>query len=431
MVGVVTILIHGKTSLTDELVAIASRLGEDLVRDAIWHGGRCNWIGPAPLGEQKGNILWTHRPLGPDLYDGVSGIAMFLGELARVTGDVSARNTALGAIRQALGSIESAHGSLPRNGLYSGVIGVALAAAKLAHSLSCAKLQAEARRLAGMALTSAATSTEFDIISGSAGIVVGLLALRRMLDQDEKLLAGAARVGDHLLDQAVCRDDGAIAWDSPERTERGPLTGFSHGAAGGGHALLELWAVIDEDRFRSAADRSFRYEDSLLDKVHNNWPDLRARNSKDSKCTSFQTYWCHGAPGVALARLRAYQLTGESAYIAAAKIGLGTTALIVQACLETGTGNYSLCHGLLGNCEVLALGDELLRTRHRELIEGVLIAGADRIVKGYRLDAGTPYPTTPGLLTGVAGIGYFYLRASTPGIGSVLNPISLTGVNQD
>ena len=346
---------------------------------------------------------------------------MFLAELARVTGDKVFREAALGAIRQALESMGDAESPGLAGGLYAGKIGVALAAAGVAGALEYPGLRVEADRLTKAVIASANDSAEFDIISGSAGTVVGLLAMRTMLDCDEILLEGAIRAGDRLLNQAVRRRGGTIAWYSPERTERGPLTGFSHGAAGGGYALMELWAATGESRFRLAAEQSFRYEDSLLNQTHGNWPDLRNQFGRKSREASFQTYWCHGAPGIALARLRAYQLTGEDQWKRSAEIGLRTTEWIVRACLDTGTGNYSLCHGLLGNCEVLSLGDELIGTSRRELLAKVIVMGAERIAKGYRLECGTPYATTPGLLTGAAGIGYAFLQFGNRNIRSVLN----------
>lgn len=407
--------------LRNESVVTASRLGRQLAQSAIWLGARCNWIGPTAVGGQRDSVLWAHRPLGPNLYDGTSGIAMFLAELARVTGDEVVRKTALGAMRQALESINEANSTPLTDGLYVGRIGIALAAASVAEALGCSKLRAEAGRLARAATMGVNDSWEFDIISGSAGTIIGLLALRGMLDSDEMLLAGAIQAGDRLLAQAACRDDGTIAWYSPGRTEPSPLTGFSHGAAGGGYALFELWAATSETRFRAAAEQSFKYEDSLLDQKSGNWPDLRKQDYQRSRVRSFQTYWCHGAPGIALARLRAYQLTGDTQWRRDAETGLRTTEWIVRACLETGTGNYSLCHGLLGNCEVLAFGDEILGTSKCGLCAGVAAMGAERCAKGYWLDGGTPYATAPSLLTGAAGIGYAYLRAAIRGIRSVLN----------
>lgn len=407
--------------MQDEAIITAHRLGDGLTQSSIWLGDKCSWIGPTPVESGRGYVSWAHRPLGPDLYGGTSGIAMFLAELARVTGDKEVRKTALGAMRHALESVEKLNGSPLADGLYNGRTGIALAAASVADALDSDELRIEAGRLVRAVTRVANESAGFDIIRGTAGIIVGLLALRRILGTDDTVLPGALLAADRLLGQAVVPKDGTIAWYSPEQTERAPLTGFSHGAAGGGYALLELWAVTGESRFLQAAEQSFMYEDSLLERAHGNWPDLRNQGGRRSGLPSFETYWCHGAPGIALTRLRAFQLTGNLRWKSDAEIGMRTTEWIVRACLETGTGNYSLCHGLLGNCEVLALGDDLLGTCRYELLEGAIGMGAERSAKGYWLQGGTPYAVTPGLLTGAAGIGYAFLRFASSGIRSVLD----------
>ena len=65
-----------------------------------------------------------------------------------------------------------------------------------------------------------------------------------------------------------------IAWDWPFPS-RGPLTGYSHGAAGIALALLELAARTGAEGFRSAARGAIDYERSLFSSEAGNWPDLR------------------------------------------------------------------------------------------------------------------------------------------------------------
>ena len=55
----------------------AERIGGRLCRDAQWHQGRCN--GTADFLDSDSV---AHGALGPDLYDGASGIALFLWRLA-------------------------------------------------------------------------------------------------------------------------------------------------------------------------------------------------------------------------------------------------------------------------------------------------------------------------------------------------------------
>lgn len=86
------------------LLSTAAGLGRRIVEEAVWHRGRCGWVGADvddedPYGGYFGAI---YRALGPDFYGGTSGIALFLAELWAATGEADVRRTALGAIRQAL-----------------------------------------------------------------------------------------------------------------------------------------------------------------------------------------------------------------------------------------------------------------------------------------------------------------------------------------
>ena len=71
-----------------------------------------------------------YHALGPDLYDGTSGIALYLAELWSAVGDEALRRTAMGAITQALARREDT-GCMDDLGLYTGWPGVALAAVRV------------------------------------------------------------------------------------------------------------------------------------------------------------------------------------------------------------------------------------------------------------------------------------------------------------
>ena len=161
-----------------------------------------------------------------------------------------------------------------------------------------------------------------------------------------------------------------------------------------GLALLELDRATGDGRFRFAAEMAFLYERRLFNEERSNWPDLRhdlfdqpvdelRRAVRDGKPPvyeeTYMTAWCHGAPGIGLARLRAFELTGQDVYRQEAEAALRSTLQAVEDELSQG-GNYSLCHGIGGNCELPLLAAELLgdpelrqvaeraaRARHRNL----------------------------------------------------------------
>src|SRR5436853_4555035 len=77
-----------------------------------------------------GQVGMTHVALGPDLYGGTSGIALFLAQLHAATGDPAPGKVALGAVRQALSRLD-ARPDRNRLGLYGGRVGIGLAAARV------------------------------------------------------------------------------------------------------------------------------------------------------------------------------------------------------------------------------------------------------------------------------------------------------------
>ena len=105
------------------------------------------------------------------------------------------------------------------------------------------------------------------------------------------------------------------------------------------------------------------YERRWFDAGEANWPDLRGierRERHGSFTPPYATTWSHGAPGVALSRLRGWQITGDERLRCAAVTALSTTAAAVERALLVPRADFTLSHGLAGNADVLLLGAELL-----------------------------------------------------------------------
>jgi lantibiotic modifying enzyme len=204
------------------------------------------------------------------------------------------------------------------------------------------------------------------------------------------------------------------------------LTGLSHGAAGIGLALVELAAATGERRFSEAAVRGFDYEQSLFDSAALNWPDLRELvPGQPASSSAFATFWCHGGPGIALSRLTALQRLGGSRWRSEAEAGLELARTSVDRALQHGGGNFSLCHGLAGNAEILADGARVLGAGWKRSAGAAAAAGA---AGAERYGVEGPWPggagahEAVGLMLGIAGIGYFYLRAAGASAPSILRP---------
>lgn len=398
---------------------VARSLGAGLCRDALWADGRCNWLGDAM--EFTGHA-WSvvHRAMGPDLYAGTSGIALFLGRLYQVTREPFFRATAEGAIQQARSRAEDMS-SEGRVGFYSGTTGIAyvlITAGELLGQQDLLDSGLEMMvRLCGVPLA----PRGLDIVTGCAGTIPALLGAHRRHRKDV-LFEEAIRQGDHLL-AAARRSDAGWSWDTLGDSAERDLTGFSHGAAGISYALLELHHVTGEPRFLEGAEEGIRYEQHWFSKEHDNWPDFRKNERPTAGPVETPIYglaWCHGAPGIGLSRVRAYSLLGRDILRKQAEAALRATANVLEqdpSSIGAAYGNYSLCHGLAGNAELLLYADQVLGKRKQAaLAHAVALRGAEQYDQ-----AGLPWPCgvpgggeTPGLMLGLAGIGYFYLRLYDP-----------------
>jgi lantibiotic modifying enzyme len=198
---------------------------------------------------------------------------------------------------------------------------------------------------------------------------------------------------------------------------------------------MELGQYVGNPAFYKLAEQAFEYENTYFDSETNNWPDFRLSMWTSEQIseleeayktaqldvfnrTSDMNTWCHGAAGIGLARIRAYELTGEKIHLADARRALTkvrrTEELISQY------SAFSLCHGLSGNAETL-LESYLLFGNNQDL--RLAERWGDAVIKQKsqtgrymtRLNMGqAKKQEDAGLFSGIAGIGYFFLRLHDP-----------------
>jgi lantibiotic modifying enzyme len=397
---------------------VAAALAERLARSAIWFDGRCNWVGALAVeGRSRGAGHPAVAALGPDLYEGTSGVALFLAEAAAELDDSDIGATALGAMRLAL---DHAHRLSPdvRDGLYAGPIGIAYAGARIAVRLEAEDVLTRSRELLAAWRRDATRSPASDVMSGCAGAVTGLVALSGLIDEPW-LVDAAAQLGDELVARADAGPEG-WSWSAPGRRSMHNLCGYAHGAAGIGHALAELAVVTGDARYREAATRAFDYERSWLDPLSGTWADLRGigrRVGRDAPVPAADS-WCNGAPGIALSRMRAAELVGCAALRRDVDIALAACERYVDELIVSVPDDFSLCHGAAGAADVL-----LHAERGQKKLAAQLAARGIDLFLGSRtpgFPCGTPAGETPALLLGLGGIGMFYLRLVDPGVPSPL-----------
>jgi type 2 lantibiotic biosynthesis protein LanM len=392
--------------LRARLLDRAHAAGERLADLALRRDGRATWMG-VEFHQQR----WSLVPLGEDLYMGTPGIALFLAQLGAATRDERFAVLAREALAMLRARLRHTAAGLSFLGAFQGWGGLLYAFTRLADLWQDRKLRAEAAAILDRLPPLIETERDLDVITGSAGAIGGLLA-----EGSQKALEIAVLCGEHLLARAEPAGEG-LGWRSRIEAEL-PQTGFSHGAAGIGWALWKLAEATGEGRFREAALGAFRYERGRYDAARNNWLDAGDGESGRPRQAGNEITamaWCYGAPGVGLSRLDA---ASSGAPLVREDLELALTAT-----LERGFGyNHCLCHGDLGNLDVLLLARKALHRPEldREIARRAwsVLASMDR----HGFLSGTPVGIeSPGLMNGLAGIGYGLLRLADPeGVPSVL-----------
>jgi lantibiotic biosynthesis protein len=405
-----------------DFLKTANGIGARLCRDAVWSMERCNWLGDS-MEHLGGRWQVVHRNCGPEFYSGTSGIALLLARLYAINGDRVFRATARAAAHHAFAHREEVALSTKAS-FYCGWAGICYALLWIGEIIRCEQFVEQGIAMM-QALRDVDPSTQgADVTAGCAGAIPVLLQLGRRFDMPFARDT-AIRYGEHLIDIAQKGEQG---WSWPLSREAGyaGLTGFSHGSAGFGWALLELYDVCGEDRFREAAEKAFAFERGSFDVQYQNWPDLRGLYDplmNTGVGPVFMNAWCHGAPGIGLSRLRAYELTHDERYRDEARAALTSTAASIEFSLKSQTDNFSMCHGLGGNADIVATGGRTLGdARFASLAQEVAQAGLERFeLSRNAWPCGVPDGgETPGLMLGVAGIAHFYLRLADNAIPSIL-----------
>ncbi len=424
------------SSHQNKFLDTAAQIGSSLCKSAYWSDRRCNWIGKSI--EEDGsrmNIIYN-RALSPDVYDGTSGIALFMSNLYSFQKTEEYYITAEGAINQALSRIDDIH-PLSRFGFYSGKLGIAYIATKIGKNLKNDIYHEKALEIFKNLYNKCQDTHLMDVISGNASGIPILLDMYRFF-KDGKILELATILGDELIDTAT-KESYGWSWDNKVNgiiSSSNNLTGFSHGAAGIGYALLELYNVTKETKFLEAAANAFSYENHWFNVQNNNWPDFRTEqgillSKKNTEELTYSYAWCHGAPGIGLSRIRAYDLLKDDRYLKDSKLSIYTSIKILEQNISKNnnsnnsniTNDFSLCHGLSGICETLLYAYQILKDNtYRLLAENIGLYGIENYLNsGISWPCGIKGGETPGLMLGLAGIGNFYLRLVESN--NTLNPL--------
>lgn len=407
-------------SQQDELVPVSRLTGEQFLNEAlkiakeikeqaiIGTDGGFSWISLAYVPKAERFQL---QPLGESFYDGNCGIAVFLAALAQVTGDSQFENLSLKTLQSLQNFLQTADAEAIKifadNFGIGGGVGlgaVIYCLVKIRQFLNLPHLSQEAQKVAQfMTQEMIDRDTNLDIVKGTAGAILALLALYQ--DTGASVVLDKAQAcGQHLL-----KSCDSLYGEKSNIYK--PLTGFSHGAAGIAYALLRLYEITQNSAYLEGAQQAISYENSHFLANNGNWRQV-IPTDEPSAPPVFWSTWCYGAPGIGLGRLGGLSVYKTEEILTNIEVALKTTQ-------ETPLQEVDhLCCGNLGRCEVMWVAAHKLSSPQwynaaQELATKV-VNRAEHLGK-YELFANLPTSVfSPCFFQGMAGIGYQFLRLAYP-----------------
>ena len=420
------------SGIANSFLNYAEGAADWLINEAIVVGDGYKW--PDSVG---GYYYYT------DLYDGSPGIVTLFSELYETTADEEYFQYAVGGAQWLIErAIPEAGGykwpqreglSLYDTGLYVGTAGTGDAFLNLYETLSDTIYLEYTTGAANWLLSVAIfenqdeckwPSSQYtadyctDIIYGAAGI--GLFLLRMYdLTNNPEYLDYARYAGNWLVNQAIPVGSG-YKWEVSNNCPY-IYTGFSHGAAGIGYFLAELFEHTNDSLYLEYAKGAGQW---LIDIAVSEaggckwWP-------KEGDTPSYATGWCHGPAGTCLLFMKLYQITSDNIYLTYAEMG-GTW--LISLAIPSGGGykwphsqgyptyDITICHGAAGIGDFfLKMFDITNEGMYYDYAEGAaewLKSVADTSGGGYRWATFGSYYT--GFSIGTSGVGLFFLSMHEP-----------------
>ena len=383
-------------------------------------------------------VRWPANPLEPgtvstDLYNGMAGVVVFYLELFAASGDRGHLREAMAGADYLVSRIPEASVAPadstrvgrqpPAAGLYSGLAGTAYVLERAAALSGDTRYRdgmhrclALIQRFARPESAGVEWNASTDIVSGSAGIGLGLLHLHGVT-RDPALLDTARRAGTRLIELGRPAEGGRMWLVSPNFPRNMP--NFSHGTAGVAYFLARLHEETRDPTFLEAAVSGARYLQAIATRtgggalIHHHDPD-----GKDL----FYLSWCHGPAGTARLFHQLARSTRDDAWTDWVHLlarGVRATPVpeqrtpgfwnnISQCCGNIGVAQFFLdLHRTFGDPEALAFARRNLADTLRRATEeqgGLKWVQAENRTQPENLVAQT------GFMQGAAGVGTFLLH---------------------
>ncbi|WP_419914549.1 type 2 lanthipeptide synthetase LanM family protein [Hoeflea sp.] len=376
------------TAPEDELARrVVSHAAQKVCDLATFDSGFASWL---TLGESQAGTLFI-APAGLEFYNGLPGIALFLGKAGTHLQDSRSHETGRAALNHILFALRSIEKSGLSPGGFTGTGGLMFALSQLLDDYPELPLADAVHDLAMSLPDQNLADASLEVLGGLAGCALGLASAISNLKKSE------TSPTDHAIDLErtlisicnimECRMDQA----STDGQVPGLANGFAHGVSGL-KAACSLLVGIEEQSVRDSAKQMLRTIDRF-----------ETPKGGVPGCCGQPIAWCRGMSGELLC-----QLLADNA------IHQDRSEKLLTYLADGNFADDSLCHGAMGALHVLhAIRPALPQTQQKalskvtcHLLEQILTRGPSSGTIGN--------VTSPGFMDGLSGIGYAALSLHKP-----------------
>ena len=379
-----------------QLLSYAKKIADKLLCEAIEYESDISWIRTIVYDTKPGALKISVS--GMYLYDGISGINLFLHLLCKILPEnryVQMRNQLdhilfgyTDSILKCPNEKESSN-----SGLLNGEASL-IFAYELYYKISGnTQYILYAKNHVSILIETARNDINYDLTDGISGAIISLLLLYKITNDDVyqdmakelsvKLFLGSAKTKD------------GIGWSSESCPL--PLTGAAHGNAGIILALVLLYDTTGNYKYYLAIKEALKYERNSFDNDNGEWKDYRGNIDLATESSPYAS-WCHGAGGILFFRLliKNYRWEPEEQKLIQDDIQRASSFFLNHM----NRPDLCLCHGECGNRLIEKYFKAMQTNQTANMINSHYSNEQYVLTKEWY---------NPGLMNGYTGIGLYFL----------------------
>ena len=385
--------VNRTAGITDAPLQAATRIGDMLLQMAWSEGekGRLNWAAPQSQGP---NTPRTVRKLGYSMYNGLAGLGLFFAALARSTGAerfLDASKSSFANLQTLTGDwhyeLDDQHGACLGR---SSVLFTLDHAARLTEDTALIQIR---DTLLTPLLDGTVKPNQANNMDWIAGVAGRSAALDRWLTNQDR-----QRSAQSLLQHFAAYDQPSLLAGWPSTPSAQPAdfqSGAGHGIAGPMLRLCQLASqdsnIRDDVTIKATLDTCRRFLQSLWVAEKSNWRIAAAPESR-----SDIDGWAHGPYGIVLALQAHEALYGSSN---------PQREAVIERLYQRDLMQWD--HLPMGNCGLIELWLNLGNAEQAATLAQRML-DRQRSIQRWAIPGGELMK--PGMMTGLAGIGYTLLR---------------------